>query len=155
MINQLEIIKAITSLFPLDTQIEHIKSHTDRAGGNVLPAMDNEGKLCHYKLKKPIVPLNLNFVPEKNLSYNWETRVVSYSEVMKHFEEDVPLNFFIEPGLSSLALGLFYAADLENNSSMNIYLPPNIDNLDEDTIGFITYNLEKDTLYFVIEYSFN
>ena len=147
MTNQLNIADTITSLFPLDNQIEYIKSHTYRPGGNVLPNMDDEGKLYHQRLRRPIVPLTLNFVSDKDLSIDWEKRVIGYSSIIKDFKED-NINFFMIPGLSSLAMGLFDAADIKDNPNINILLP-------KENTGFVSYSQEQDALYFVVEYSFS
>ena len=147
MTNQLSIVDTITSLFPLDNQIKCIKSHTDRPGGNVLPVMNDEGKLYHQRLKRPIVALTLNFVSDKDLSLDWEKRVISYSSVIKDFKED-NINFFMIPGLSSLAMSLFDAADIKDNPNINILLP-------KENTGFVSYNQEQNALCFVVEYSFS
>ena len=144
MTNQLNIADTITSLFPLDNQIKCIKSHTDRPGGNVLPVMNDEGKLYHQRLRRPIVPLNLNFVSDKDLSIDWEKRVIGYSSIIKDFN----INFFMIPGLNSLAMGLFDAADIKDNLNINILLP-------KENTGFVNYNQEQNALYFVVEYSFS
>lgn len=152
MTNQSDIINSIASLFPLDVQIKHIESHTNKSGGNVLPAMKDDGTLYHQKLRREIVPLTLNFVSDKNESLNWEKRVMGYSNVIKHFEDrplDIQfLNGYIIPGLSSLALGLLHVADIKDNTNINILIP-------KENTGFVTYNQEQDTLYFIVEYSFN
>lgn len=156
MTTQPDINNLIAFLFPLDAQIEYIKSHTNRAGGTVLPAMDDDGTMYHQRLRREIVPLTLNFVNDKDESLNWEKRFTGHGNIMKRFEDDSlyntepskSLNFFMIPGLDSLALGLLWAADIKDNTNINILLPQ------EDT-GFVTYNQEKDELYFIVEYSFN
>src|SRR4028118_1377206 len=149
MTTQPDITNLITSLFPLDSQIEHIKSHTNRAGGTVLPAMKDDGTMYHQRLRRPIAPLNLNFVTDKDESLEWEKRVIGYIDILKHRPVDKQsLDFHMIPGLGSLALGLFHAADKKDNTNVNILLPK------EDT-GFVSYYQEDDVLYFVVEYSFS
>lgn len=155
MINKQNIINTITSLFPLNTQIEYIKSYTNRVGGTTLPAMDEEGKVYHQRLKREIIPLTLNFVLDKDDSLTWEKRVIGYSSVIKELKEDNFLNYFMIPGLESLAMGLFKAADIKDNRSINILVPFNRLQGDKENMGFVNYNQEQDALYFIIEYSFN